>query len=40
MSYTAEVNLICSYCGYNYTIKKEFADRSRGYFLVRIHCEI
>lgn len=30
MSYTAEVNLICSYCGCNYTIKKEFADRSRG----------
>lgn len=29
MSYTAEVNLICSYCGCNYTIKKEFADRSR-----------
>lgn len=22
MSYTAEVNLICSYCGCNYTIKK------------------
>lgn len=30
MPYTVEISLICSYCGEQYTINKEFEDKNKG----------